>query len=180
VGPHHPRALGRGRRAERQQAAERYAGCADGHGGDHRAPREFASSRSSTTSTARVVCRKARNQRTRMSYGTLAGGSVSRLEAIDTHALPVSRRSAWICLSGSASLRVVTDSAASSYREHSHRGGLSEVPQPRQRLVVVVLERTTALLMGIPSVLPVLRPRRSSLPPPWVPNARNRARDIPR
>ena len=33
------------------------------------------------------------------------------------------------------------------HREHSHRGGLTEAPQPRQRLAVVALVRTAALLM---------------------------------
>ena len=87
-----------------------------------------------------------------MSYGTLAGGNVSRLEAIDTHALPVFRRRVWTCASVSANLRELTDASASSHREHSHRGGLSVVPQPRQILFfnTMARERTTALLMRVP------------------------------
>ena len=36
------------------------------------------------------------------------------------------------------------------HREHNHRGGLTEVPQLRQRLDVATLERTTALFIGSP------------------------------
>src|SRR4029077_5869768 len=44
------------------------------------------------------------------------------------------------------------DASASPHREHSHRGGLSVVRQPRQVLFfgAMPLERTTALLMRVP------------------------------